>query len=68
MAEPLITLEHVMRTFTVKGQIIKAVDDVNLTIPAGDVVVPGGRIWVRQDNDRQDDRGPVDDLVGTYLI
>ena len=68
MAEPLITLEHVIRTFTVKGQMIKAVDNVNLTIPPGEVVVPGGGIWVRQDNDRQDERGPVDDLVGTYLI
>jgi oligopeptide/dipeptide ABC transporter ATP-binding protein len=38
MAEPLITLEHVTRTFTVKGQTIKAVDDVNLTIVAGDVL------------------------------
>ena len=38
MAEPLITLEHVMRTFTVKGQTIKAVDDINLTIPAGEVL------------------------------
>ena len=38
MAEPLITLEHVMRTFMVKGQTIKAVDDVNLTIPAGEVL------------------------------
>lgn len=38
VSEPLITLEHVMRTFTVKGQSIKAVDDVNLTIPAGDVL------------------------------
>src|ERR671925_555880 len=37
-SEPLITLEHVMRTFTVKGQTIKAVDDVNLTIAAGDVL------------------------------
>jgi oligopeptide/dipeptide ABC transporter ATP-binding protein len=36
--EPLITLEHVMRTFTVKGQTIQAVDDVNLTISAGDVL------------------------------
>ena len=38
MAEPLITLEHVTRTFTVKGQSIKAVDDVNLTIPEGEML------------------------------
>jgi peptide/nickel transport system ATP-binding protein len=38
MTEPLIALEHVMRTFTVKGQTIKAVDDVNLTIPAGELL------------------------------
>lgn len=38
MSEPLITLEHVTRTFTVKGQAIKAVDDLNLTIPAGEVL------------------------------
>ena len=37
-SEPLITLEHVMRTFMVKGQTIKAVDDVNLSIPAGEVL------------------------------
>ena len=38
MSEPLITLEHVTRTFTVKGQTIKAVDDVNLTIPEGEML------------------------------
>ena len=38
MAEPLITLEHVTRTFMVKGQTIKAVDDVNLTIPEGEML------------------------------
>lgn len=38
MSEPLITLEHVNRTFQVKGQTIKAVDDVNLTIPAGEML------------------------------
>ncbi len=38
MSEPLLTLEHVMRTFKVKGQAIKAVDDINLTIPAGEVL------------------------------
>jgi peptide/nickel transport system ATP-binding protein len=37
-SEPLITLEHVARTFTVKGQTIKAVDDVNLTIPEGEML------------------------------
>ncbi len=38
MAEPLITLDQVTRTFDVKGQTIKAVDDVNLTIPEGEVL------------------------------
>jgi peptide/nickel transport system ATP-binding protein len=38
MSEPLITLDHVTRTFDVKGQTIKAVDDVNLTIPEGEVL------------------------------
>jgi oligopeptide/dipeptide ABC transporter ATP-binding protein len=38
MSEPLITLEHVNRTFQVKGQMIKAVDDVSLTIPAGEML------------------------------
>jgi peptide/nickel transport system ATP-binding protein len=38
MSEPLITLENVKRTFTVKGQTITAVDDINLTIPAGELL------------------------------
>jgi peptide/nickel transport system ATP-binding protein len=38
VSEPLLTLEHVTRTFVVKGQTITAVDDVNLTIPAGEVL------------------------------
>src|SRR6185295_12462458 len=38
MSESLITLEHVTRTFAVKGQTVKAVDDVNLTIPAGELL------------------------------
>jgi peptide/nickel transport system ATP-binding protein len=38
MAEQLITLEHVTRSFVVKGQTVKAVDDLNLTIAAGDVL------------------------------
>jgi oligopeptide/dipeptide ABC transporter ATP-binding protein len=38
MSEQLITLEHVTRAFTVKGQTVKAVDDINLTIAAGDVL------------------------------
>lgn len=38
MSEPLITLEHVKRNFTVKGQIITAVDDINLEIPAGELL------------------------------
>ena len=38
MAEPLITLEHVTRSFPVKGQTVKAVDDLDLTIAAGDVL------------------------------
>jgi len=35
MSETLIALEHVNRTFMVKGQTIKAVDDLNLAISAG---------------------------------
>lgn len=35
---PLITLDHITRTFQVKRQTIKAVDDVSLTINAGEVV------------------------------
>ena len=38
MSEPLLTLEHVNRTFMVKGQTIKAVDDINLNIQAGEVL------------------------------
>src|SRR5215216_3618628 len=38
MSESLVTLEHVSRTFVVKGQTIKAVDDVNLSIPAGELL------------------------------
>src|SRR6266487_2396299 len=38
MSESLINLEHVSRTFVVKGQTIKAVDDVNLSIPAGELL------------------------------
>jgi peptide/nickel transport system ATP-binding protein len=38
MSEPLIVLENVSRTFTVKGQKIKAVDDINLTIPEGEML------------------------------
>jgi peptide/nickel transport system ATP-binding protein len=38
MPESLITLEHVSRTFDVKGQTIKAVDDVNLSIPPGELL------------------------------
>lgn len=38
MSEPLIALEHVNRTFMVKGQTIKAVDDLNLNIATGDIL------------------------------
>jgi len=38
MPESLITLENVKRTFTVNGQTITAVDDVNLAIPAGELL------------------------------
>jgi oligopeptide/dipeptide ABC transporter ATP-binding protein len=38
MSGPLLALEHVNRTFTVKGQTIKAVDDINLNIQAGEVL------------------------------
>jgi len=38
MTEPLITLENVKRTFAVKGQTITAVDDINLAIPAGELM------------------------------
>jgi peptide/nickel transport system ATP-binding protein len=38
MAESLISLEHVTRTFTVKGRTVKAVDDINLSIPEGEML------------------------------
>lgn len=38
MTELLLTLEHVDRNFMVKGQTIKAVDDINLTIRAGEML------------------------------
>src|SRR5512143_806223 len=38
MSEPLLILEHVNRTFRVKGQTIKAVDDINLNIQAGEIL------------------------------
>ncbi len=38
MSESLITLDHVSRTFDVKGQSITAVDDVSLDIPTGEVI------------------------------
>lgn len=38
MSESLLALEHVNRTFMVKGQTIKAVDDINLNIQAGEVL------------------------------
>lgn len=38
MPDSLISLEHVSRTFSVKGQTIKAVDDINLSIPAGELL------------------------------
>jgi peptide/nickel transport system ATP-binding protein len=38
MSESLITLEHVSRTFSVKGQTIKAVDDIDLSIPASELL------------------------------
>ncbi len=38
MGEPLITLDHLTRTFLVKRNTIKAVDDVNLAIPEGEVL------------------------------
>ncbi len=38
MANPIITLEHVSRTFQIKRQIIKAVDDVSLTIGEGEIM------------------------------
>lgn len=38
MPETLITLENVKRIFTVKGETIIAVDGINLTIPAGELL------------------------------
>src|ERR1051325_7762985 len=38
MSEPLLALEHVNRTFRAKGQTIKAVDDINLSIHAGELL------------------------------
>ena len=38
MARPLLTLNHVTRTFLVKRQTIKAIDDLNLTIKEGEVL------------------------------
>lgn len=38
MSESLITLEHVKRDFMVKGKTITAVDDINLEIPAGELL------------------------------
>lgn len=38
MASPLITLSHVSRTFDVKRQTIKAVDDVSLSIHEGEIL------------------------------
>ncbi len=38
MPNALITLEHVTRTFLVKRQVIKAVDDVSLTLHEGEIM------------------------------
>jgi peptide/nickel transport system ATP-binding protein len=38
MADPIITLNHVTRTFAVKRQTIKAVDDVSLDIREGEIM------------------------------
>ncbi|HEY4722063.1 MAG TPA: ABC transporter ATP-binding protein [Anaerolineae bacterium] len=38
MPNPIITLDHVTRTFQIKRQTIKAVDDVSLTIREGEIV------------------------------
>lgn len=38
MPKPIITLDHVSRTFTVKRQTIKAVDDVSLAIHEGEIL------------------------------
>ncbi len=38
MPTPIITLDHVTRTFSVKRQTITAVDDVNLSIREGEII------------------------------
>ena len=38
MPNPIITLDHVTRTFQIKRQTIKAVDDVSLTIRESEIV------------------------------
>ena len=38
MPNPIITLDHITRTFQVKRQTIKAVDDVSLSINEGEIV------------------------------
>src|SRR5512136_2028620 len=38
MTSPLITLNHVSRTFQVKRQAIKAVDDISLSIREGEIM------------------------------
>lgn len=38
MASPLITLNHVSRTFQVKRQVIRAVDDLSLSIREGEIM------------------------------
>lgn len=38
MAQPLLALDHVTRTFPVKRQTIRAIDDLNLTINEGEVL------------------------------
>ncbi len=38
MSNPLITLEHVTRTFLIKRQTIKAVDDVSFTLHEGEIM------------------------------
>lgn len=38
MKQPVVQLEHVTRTFAVKRQVVKAVDDISLSIPEGEVL------------------------------
>src|SRR5512142_1761062 len=38
MTSPLITLNHVSRTFQVKRQVIRAVDDISLTIREAEIM------------------------------